>query len=109
MYSYYGFMRILLLFDLPVVTKQQRKIYAKFRKSLLKDGFDMIQFSVYQRICNGLEMAQRYIKKVESYAPKKGAVRAILMTEKQFKDMKIITGTLTYSEKMLNEQQYTLF
>jgi len=54
-------------------------------------------------------MAQRYIKRVESYAPKKGAVRAILMTEKQFKDMKIITGSLTYSEKILNEQQYTLF
>ncbi|MCX8035123.1 MAG: CRISPR-associated endonuclease Cas2, partial [Candidatus Dojkabacteria bacterium] len=53
------YMRILVLFDLPVVTKKQRKIYARFRKALIKDGYDMIQFSVYQRICNGLDMVDK--------------------------------------------------
>lgn len=71
MNSNYQFMRILLLFDLPVVTKKQRKIYSQFRKSLLKDGFDMIQFSVYQRICNNLDTANKYIKRVDPMRQKK--------------------------------------
>ena len=46
-------MRLIVFFDLPVVTKKDRKIYAQFRKFLIKDGYDMLQFSVYSRICNG--------------------------------------------------------
>lgn len=103
------FMRILLMFDLPVDTKQKRKIYSQFRKNLIKDGFDMIQFSVYQRICNGLDMVEKYMKKVEQYAPKKGAIRAMVMTERQFADMKIIVGSKTHQEKKLSSDQYTMF
>ncbi|WP_374493370.1 CRISPR-associated endonuclease Cas2 [Brachymonas sp.] len=43
-------MRILVFFDLPVVTKAERRAYSVFRRFLLNDGYDMIQFSVYGRI-----------------------------------------------------------
>ena len=46
------FMRILVFFDLPVVTKREKGTAAKFRQFLLKDGYHMVQWSVYSRICN---------------------------------------------------------
>ncbi|KXK26411.1 MAG: CRISPR-associated endoribonuclease Cas2 [candidate division WS6 bacterium OLB20] len=49
------FMRILVLFDLPVSDKDARRAYSRFHKFLEKDGYDMLQFSVYCRLCNGLD------------------------------------------------------
>ena len=48
-------MRMLVFFDLPVVTAKEKKDAAKFRKFLLKDGYNMVQWSVYSRICNGMD------------------------------------------------------
>ena len=47
------FMWIFVFFDLPTKTKKERKKYTEFRRFLLKDGFIMMQFSVYSRICKG--------------------------------------------------------
>ena len=44
------YMRLMVFFDLPTVTKTERRAYTLFRRFLLNDGFDMIQFSVYGRI-----------------------------------------------------------
>ena len=46
----YRFMRVLVLFDLPVLTGDQRREYARFRKFLLKSGFLMLQESVYCKL-----------------------------------------------------------
>jgi len=54
------FMRLIVFFDLPVVKKEDRKGYTQFRKFLLKDGYDMVQFSVYSRICNGQESVNKH-------------------------------------------------
>ena len=102
-------MRIIVLFDLPVKKHKHRKIYSRFRKRLINDGFYMIQFSVYQKICSGPDTAKKYIDRIESYAPKKGAVRAILLTEKQYSDMRIITGDKTEQEKKLACKECTIF
>lgn len=40
-------MRMLVLFHLPAITKADRRAYTVFRRFLLNDGCDMIQFSVY--------------------------------------------------------------
>ena len=37
------FMRLMVFFDLPVVKDKDRKAAAKFRRFLLKDGYDMVQ------------------------------------------------------------------
>ena len=47
----YRILWVLVFFDLPTETKAQRKIYAKFRKDILRDGFQMFQFSIYMRHC----------------------------------------------------------
>ena len=54
-------MRMVVMFDLPVETREQRKIATKFRKYLLDEGYVMMQFSVYYRICNGKDMVNKYL------------------------------------------------
>ena len=69
------FMRILVLYDLPVTTQESRKIYARFRKFLLRDGYDMLQFSVYCRIVNGEDAVDKHFHRLEANLPPKGSVR----------------------------------
>ena len=68
-------MRLIVFFDLPVVTKKDRKIYAQFRKFLIKDGYDMLQFSVYSRICNGDDGVYKHYTRLKENLPRKGSVR----------------------------------
>ncbi|MDE5967844.1 MAG: CRISPR-associated endonuclease Cas2, partial [Muribaculaceae bacterium] len=48
-FNQYKIMWTLVLFDLPTETKRQRKAAAQFRKSLMADGFNMFQYSIYSR------------------------------------------------------------
>ena len=80
------------MFDLPVGDKAERKEAAKFRNFLLKDGFYMMQFSVYVRICNSLEAAQMHLNRVQASLPREGSVRALIITENQFTNMKVLCG-----------------
>lgn len=85
-------MWVLVFFDLPVVDEKDRRIYAKFRKNLLKDGFDMFQFSIYLRHCASAENADTHIKRVKSFLPEKGKVGILRITDKQFGMMEIFEG-----------------
>ena len=60
------FMRIVVFFDLPVVTAKEKKAAAKFRKFLIKDGYNMMQWSVYSRICNGTDSVAQTEAETES-------------------------------------------
>ncbi len=70
-------MRILVFFDLPVTTKTERKIATDFRKHLIKDGYYMVQFSVYARVCNGYDAVNKHINRLKMAAPDNGSVRAL--------------------------------
>jgi CRISPR-associated protein Cas2 len=85
-------MWILCLFDLPVTSKVDRRLAARFRKDLLNDGYMMLQFSVYARLCNGLERAQKHTNRLKSWVPDKGSVRVMLITEQQFARMELLVG-----------------
>ena len=85
-------MWILAMFDLPTQTKAQRKRYATFRQSLLKDGFTMMQYSVYKRHCATRENAKTHIKRMGALVPAEGEVRFIQITDKQFGKMHLFTG-----------------
>ena len=65
-YSEYRIMWVLVFFDLPTETKKERKIYADFRKKLLKDGFNMFQFSIYLRHCPSSENAEVHANRIKS-------------------------------------------
>jgi CRISPR-associated protein Cas2 len=80
----YHVMWIFVFFDLPVVTKLQRKKAAKFRISLEKDGFVMMQFSVYIRHCPSRENMEVHIKRVKSLIPEEGKVSILHVTGKQY-------------------------
>jgi len=102
-------MRLLVLFDLPVVTRAERRAYTVFRRFLLNDGYDMIQFSVYGRILNGTDAEQKHFKRLVDNLPPEGSVRCLSVTEKQFAGMKLLVGLPLFQEKAVKANQMLLF
>lgn len=94
-------MRVLVFFDLPVTSKKDRKEYAKFRKHLINDGYDMLQFSVYSRITQNHDDAKKHIERLSKNLPPKGSVRVMQVTEKQYNSMLIMVGERTATEDFL--------
>ena len=82
----------LVLFDLPTDTKEARKDYTRFRKHLLKNGFTMMQYSVYMRHHASTENAAVHIKRVRNALPYDGEVRVIQITDKQFGKIQVYFG-----------------
>ena len=90
--SGYRCMWLVVCFDLPVDTKKARKAYAQFRKGLLKDGFAMMQYSVYIRHCASEENTAVHVARVERMIPDDGEVRVLTITDKQFERMRVFWG-----------------
>lgn len=88
----YRVMWILVFFDLPTETKKDKKRYVDFRKNLIKDGFNMFQFSIYIRHCASSENADVHLKKVKSFIPEYGKVGLLCITNKQFGNIQIFHG-----------------
>ncbi len=88
----YRAMWMLVLFDLPTQTDQDRKSYTRFRKGLLKSGFNMMQYSVYIRHSASRENTEAHIQRVKAMLPGKGMVSIITITDKQFGDVKHYWG-----------------
>ena len=85
-------MWVMVMFDLPVVTKQDRKNYTRFRNKLLDSGFMGLQFSVYARACPSDENAQVHRSRIERHLPPYGQVRILMFTDKQFARMQVFHG-----------------
>ena len=85
-------MWVLVFFDLPTETKKDRKVYARFRKDLMADGFGMFQFSIYLRHCASMENAEVHIKRVKKSLPERGHIGVMSITDKQFGMMEIFQG-----------------
>lgn len=102
-------MRLLVFFDLPVKGKNERTEATRFRNYLIKDGFYMIQFSLYGRICNTIESAKLHENRVSIQVPKSGSVRSLIVTEKQYASMNILTGEIKKKEKKISSQQLSFF
>lgn len=102
-------MRLLVFFDLPVVTRAERRAYTIFRRFLLNDGYDMIQFSVYGRILNGNDAEDKHLKRLIDNLPPAGSVRCLSVTEKQFASMKLLVGLPLFQEKTVRSNQLLLF
>lgn len=92
----YRFMRILVFFDLPTETSKDRKIYARFRKFLIKEGFIMMQESVYCKLTLNNSVTNSIREKINKNKPPKGIVQMLVITEKQFASMEYIVGEKTY-------------
>jgi CRISPR-associated protein Cas2 len=88
-------MWVFVYFDLPTETKKDRKAYADFRKTLLKNGFTMIQYSIYSRHCSSRENAEVHKKRVKSILPERGEVIIFEITDAQFGRMQFFRGPET--------------
>lgn len=85
-------MWVLVFFDLPTETKQERKAASDFRKKMLADGFAMFQFSIYVRHCSSMENADVHVARTKKSLPAKGHVGILCITDKQFGMMEIFNG-----------------
>jgi CRISPR-associated protein Cas2 len=101
-------MWVMVLFDLPTETKKDRKAYTDFRKALLRDGFQMFQFSIYIRHCSSRQNMEAHIRRVKGAMPDKGLVGIMAITDKQFGDIQLFDCR---AEKKANPapQQLELF
>lgn len=97
--SYYRIMRLIILFDMPVQTKEQKREYVKFRDYIMDDGFLMLQYSVYIRMCPNDFSVGKHIARIKAFKPKFGNIRIIKVTENQFVNMEIIHGEKLEQEK----------
>lgn len=85
-------MRILVMFDLPVITASERREYTRFRKYLIKSGFLMMQESIYCKLSPNSTLADAVVENVRKNKPDKGLVQVLRVTEKQFSKMEYIVG-----------------
>lgn len=91
-FNAYQLMWVLVMYDLPTVTKKEKKIAAKFRKQILADGFTMFQFSMYVRHCPSRENAEVHMQRVKNIIPEDGLVGVFYITDKQFGEIQIFQG-----------------
>ena len=89
----YRFMRVLVLFDLPVETTKNRREYARFRRFLIKNGFMMMQESVYCKLALNQTVVNSVIDNIRTNKPTSGLVQVLVVTEKQYSRMEFIVGS----------------
>jgi CRISPR-associated protein Cas2 len=77
-------MWMVVMFDLPVIEKAERKAATGFRNTLLDIGFEMSQFSVYMRFCTSSAQVDTLSKRVEAALPEGGKVNILQFTDKQY-------------------------
>lgn len=97
-------MWLFVFFDLPTGTKAERKAAASFRKSLEKDGFTMMQYSVYTRYCGSRESMQVHIKRIRSLIPPSGQISILSITDKQYGDMINYWGKIERAKPQIPQQ-----
>lgn len=103
------YMRMLVFFDLPMVKAVDKRAYNRFRRFLLNDGYDMLQYSVYGRIIYGRDAEQKHLQRLSNNLPSQGSVRLLTVTEKQYASMQLLLGKPPVQEKKVNAQQFLLF
>lgn len=101
-------MWIIVMFDLPVVEKKERKAATNFRNALLDMGFEMTQFSVYMRFCTSPAQSDTLTKNVEQSLPPGGKVNVLFFTDKQYEKIVTFHGKAKQPGKK-NPDQFDLF
>ena len=98
------FMHLIVMYDLPTKSKKDKLEYTSFRASILKDGFSMIQYSVYIRTCKGVYSANAHIKHIKKIAPNRGQIRIIKIPHKAFMDMEVFGNVKKSNEEKIGTQ-----
>lgn len=86
------YMRVIVFFDLPVETSEERRAYRAFQKGLVRKGFFMMQESVYTKIVLNANAAKAVLAHIRAIKPRTGLIQALTVTEKQYAGMELILG-----------------
>lgn len=98
---WYEHVRLICMFDLPSETPKEQKEYRIFRKHLLENGFQMLQYSIYYRTLPNRSALKKYESIIKYKAPSYGNIRLLYVTETQFQDMLLITGVRSRQEEII--------
>ena len=105
--SKYRMAWVLVFFDLPVGTPEERKAATNFRKDLIQDGYMMVQFSVYARPCGTADRVETQVRRLKAKIPAKGEVRGLMISDAQWGRMIIMRSQRTAeAEKMPAQMQF---
>ena len=104
----YSFMRLILFFDLPVVTKADVRIYTHFHKYLVQEGSIMMQYSIYCKLFPNREAAVKHVDILKRNVPVEGHVRVMMVTEKQYSKMVLLTGSKSHQESSINSDAFII-
>lgn len=103
------FMRLLLFYDLPMNEEKEKRIYNRFRKYLIRNGYMQIQFSVYSKIFSNRDSAIKHISVLKNNLPPEGSVRTMLVTEKQYSRMEVLVGSKSKLEEKITPESFLIF
>lgn len=103
------FMRIILFFDLPQVTSSEKRSYRNFHKLLISEGFIMVQFSIYSKLCLNHDVATKVKKRLERITPKVGDIRYMIVSETQYNSIRNLNNTYSKQENITNMNRLLIF
>lgn len=103
------FMRMIVFFDLPVKNKAAQKAATRFRNFLLKDGYYMVQYSIYARICMGHDGVITHKTRLYNNLPENGSIRLLVITEKQYEAIEILLGNYKTEDSPAKYEQLRIY
>ena len=105
----YRQLRALIIYDLPMIDDDDRRIYSLFRKNIMKLGFYMIQYSVYTKVLQNESSYAQICNKVRMIVPDKGHIIMFRITEKQFSNMIYLSGIRNKFETIVGGNELVVF
>jgi CRISPR-associated protein Cas2 len=93
------------MFDLPMETKKEQRMYRMFRKELLSNGFVMLQYSIYYRVVPNRSAGKKYEAILKRMTPPIGEVRLLYVSEKQFEEMQLLVGNRSHQEETVSNKR----
>lgn len=108
-YSNYKHMRLLLLYDLPMIDEEDRKIYEKFHREIISLGYHMLQYSVYTKAIQNEDNYNQTKEKVKQIIPKKGQLIILKVTENQYHNIIYLNGEQNKFDLIVGNNELVIF
>lgn len=101
-------MRVMLIYDLPSVTNEDKRYYSDFRKNIIKLGYTQIQESIYVRVIQSKTLSNAHVEKLRKFVPPRGNIRIFIFTEMQYESGIILSGNISENELINDDERYKL-
>ena len=101
-------MRVIVMFDLPAVTAKEKAVHARFRKDLIREGFLMMQESVYSKLALNAVSANLIRDRINQMKPARGIIQILTITEKQYSHIEYLLGG-PQTEQVDSEERMLVF